>query len=150
MLEVTADFLRRPLEPLLLKYGVDLVLTGHEHAYERTLPVADLEPAAPAPASRGGNATSHFVDPVAPIHVMAGTGGGSPDTDWRAPADAWSVRRSDTVATVDSPFGWLKLRFEHDQARASSTATVQFLHVDDASGSSTVFDSFSVTKTGFK
>lgn len=30
--------LRQVLEPLMLKYGVDLVLTGHEHFYERVKP----------------------------------------------------------------------------------------------------------------
>ena len=30
--------LRTVLEPLFVKYGVDVVLTGHEHTYERTRP----------------------------------------------------------------------------------------------------------------
>lgn len=30
--------LRTVLEPLFVKYGVDVVLTGHEHIYERTKP----------------------------------------------------------------------------------------------------------------
>jgi 3',5'-cyclic AMP phosphodiesterase CpdA len=30
--------LRRTLEPLFVKYGVDVVLAGHEHLYERVLP----------------------------------------------------------------------------------------------------------------
>jgi 3',5'-cyclic AMP phosphodiesterase CpdA len=30
--------LRRTLEPLFVKYGVDVVLAGHEHVYERVLP----------------------------------------------------------------------------------------------------------------
>jgi hypothetical protein len=32
------EMLRDQLEPLFLKYGVDLVLTGHEHFYERIKP----------------------------------------------------------------------------------------------------------------
>jgi hypothetical protein len=28
--------MRRALEPLLVQYGVDLVLTGHDHHYERS------------------------------------------------------------------------------------------------------------------
>jgi predicted phosphodiesterase len=32
------NILRDQLEPLFLKYGVDVVLTGHEHFYERTKP----------------------------------------------------------------------------------------------------------------
>jgi 3',5'-cyclic AMP phosphodiesterase CpdA len=30
---------RAAVEPLLIEYGVDLVLTGHDHHYERTIPV---------------------------------------------------------------------------------------------------------------
>jgi hypothetical protein len=33
--------LRADLEALLLKYNVDLVVTGHAHCYERTYPVAN-------------------------------------------------------------------------------------------------------------
>ncbi len=32
--------MRAAMEPLLLQYGVDLVFSGHVHAYERTAPVA--------------------------------------------------------------------------------------------------------------
>ncbi len=34
--------LRNALEPLLTKYGVDVVLTGHDHIYERTKPQHDI------------------------------------------------------------------------------------------------------------
>ena len=52
------------VEPLLLKYGVDLWLAGHVHSYHRTWPVA------------GGMATQRdFVEPKAPIHILDGVGG---------------------------------------------------------------------------
>lgn len=60
------------LEPLLLKYGVDLVLQGHDHNYERTLPIKENSPV------EGGI-----------IYVTLG-GGGSPlyiqrrNEDWSA------------------------------------------------------------------
>ncbi len=34
--------LRSALEPLLVKYGVDVVLTGHDHLYERSKPQHDI------------------------------------------------------------------------------------------------------------
>ncbi len=34
----SSEELRKVLEPVLLKHGVDVVLQGHEHFYERTLP----------------------------------------------------------------------------------------------------------------
>ena len=36
--------MRRSLEPLLYSSGVDLVLSGHIHSYERTKGVYDYEP----------------------------------------------------------------------------------------------------------
>jgi 3',5'-cyclic AMP phosphodiesterase CpdA len=37
------EVLREQLEPLFLKYGVDLVLTGHEHFYERLKPQKGIQ-----------------------------------------------------------------------------------------------------------
>ncbi|MFW6193829.1 MAG: metallophosphoesterase, partial [Gemmatimonadota bacterium] len=39
--------LRRALEPLFLEHGVDVVLAGHDHHYERTRPVRRGEPVPP-------------------------------------------------------------------------------------------------------
>ncbi len=38
------ELFRRSIEPLLYEYGVDIVLTGHVHAYERTREVYDNKP----------------------------------------------------------------------------------------------------------
>ena len=55
---------RWALEPLLLKFGVDLWLGGHVHAYHRTWPVA-----------KGHVTRRDYVDPTAPVHVLDGVGG---------------------------------------------------------------------------
>ena len=34
-----AGYFQQNLEPLFYKYGVDIVITGHVHAYERFFPV---------------------------------------------------------------------------------------------------------------
>jgi len=39
------NILRLVLSPLFEHYGVDLVFSGHEHFYERTLPIHDFVPA---------------------------------------------------------------------------------------------------------
>ena len=62
-----SETLRRTLLPLFLKHGVDLVLAGHEHLYERTVAIRDST----APSSRalveivtgGGGASLHKVTP---------------------------------------------------------------------------------------
>ena len=40
---LAAAFLRRRLEPLLVQYGVDVVLSGHEHFYERIVPQRGIQ-----------------------------------------------------------------------------------------------------------
>lgn len=39
--QVVAKLMRKTLEPLLLKYRVDVALWGHNHSYQRTCPVAN-------------------------------------------------------------------------------------------------------------
>merc|ERR1711908_47304 len=51
-------------------YGVDLYLTGHEHNYERTLPVLN------GTVSRGTSGNPNYFDaPGKPIHILTGAGG---------------------------------------------------------------------------
>lgn len=52
--------LQRHIEPLLLKYGVHLYLSGHMHAYERSHPVSNGQ------SRRAG---------TAPVHLVLGNGG---------------------------------------------------------------------------
>ncbi len=59
--------LREALESLLVEHRVDLVLTGHDHDYERTYPVNATKPTQ--------TDTNAFVDAEAPIHLVVGTGG---------------------------------------------------------------------------
>lgn len=50
------ELMRRSMEPLLYKYGVDIVMAGHVHAYERTYPVYNfsLNPCGPVHLTLGG------------------------------------------------------------------------------------------------
>ncbi|MBI2932003.1 MAG: purple acid phosphatase [Planctomycetes bacterium] len=80
--------MRAHLSPLFDTHGVDLVLTAHEHHYERTLPIL------------GGGA----VDPRAPVYVVSGTGG-RPLAGFVDPPPSWSVarraRHGFTKVTID-------------------------------------------------
>ena len=58
---------RSALEPLFVQHSVDIVVTGHDHNYERTFPVNSSQ-------AYQSN-TSQFVNPEAPIHLVVGTGG---------------------------------------------------------------------------
>lgn len=71
--------LREQWLPLFDAYGVDLVLCGHEHHYERSLPVRGVVPGSttltPAPTVTTG---SDVVDSSAgTVHMLVGTGGSS-------------------------------------------------------------------------
>ncbi len=61
--------LRRVLGPLFERYGVDLVLAGHDHHYERTLPLSDGLPVdagcGPVYVVTGGGGSSQFARMVA-------------------------------------------------------------------------------------
>ena len=50
--------MRTVVEPLFLQYGVDLVLAGHTHAYERTFPVYNFT-----------------ANACGPVHIAIGDGG---------------------------------------------------------------------------
>ncbi len=66
-LENTA--IRMHLSPLYERFGVDLVLTGHSHSYERTYPVRDDTAASMAQEP-------DYLDPDGPIYITTGGGGG--------------------------------------------------------------------------
>ena len=65
-----SEELREALEPLFLRHGVDLVLAGHEHHYERSHPVREgvREPpgCAPVHVITGGGGATRFARSVEP------------------------------------------------------------------------------------
>jgi hypothetical protein len=56
---------QQQIEPLMLKYSVDMYLSGHMHMYERTFPLIDGK------VIQAGNV---YVNPKAPVHVVQATG----------------------------------------------------------------------------
>lgn len=87
-----AETMRLAYEPMLYNAGVDLVLTGHVHAYERSAPVYDGQ-----------------IDDCGPIHLTLGDGGNREDvsTTWARPQPPWSLFR-------ESSFGVGKIEFLDD------------------------------------
>jgi len=151
VLDITANRMRLALEPLLHKYSVDLVITGHEHTYERTLPVYNLTVyegvKTPVTAERtrqnkqqGLHARfgDKYVRPEAPVHVMVGTGGSDPDMIWQPRGKyAWSAVRTDDDVTHKAPWGWVRVDAQRDQI------DVQFVNLRSANR---LFDHFSIFK----
>ena len=66
--------LRDTYHPLFDQYGVDVVLMGHVHNYQRTFPIK-YNPVSPSSPTRTSTATTDYFDPVGQIFVIVGTGG---------------------------------------------------------------------------
>jgi len=71
---------QRNLEPILLRYGVDIVFSGHVHSYERSFPVA-----------------SGSVDTCGITHIVVGDSGNlegpAVGDGWKEPQPEWSAFR---------------------------------------------------------
>ena len=71
---------RKHLEDVFYFYGVDLVLSGHQHLYERTYPVY-----------KGHVLAYNYLDPRGPVHLIVGTMGNPYLTEYGSkPGGAWS------------------------------------------------------------
>ena len=88
-----AGSLTNSLEPLFEKYGVDVYLGGHIHAYERTYPVntngtfVDLA----SVSVNEEDGVDVYSNPTATTHLVLGTGGaGHLGEDW--PEPEWSAK----------------------------------------------------------
>ena len=72
----TVDELRKILHPLFDRYGVDLVLEGHQHNYQRSYPIRynSDNPNHPIITTDSNN-RNIYTNPKGPIFVTVGTGG---------------------------------------------------------------------------
>nr|WP_083390807.1 metallophosphoesterase family protein [Parafrankia soli] len=136
--------LREAWLPLFDQYGVDLVISGHEHHYERTHPLrgvvdgsATLTPR-PVPGSvsvagGGGGGTATLDTSAGTVHMLIGTGGSStPSAGQLFDPPACRVvvgvrerepgqRQRSSIRAVE-PAPWLAARFpEHPYAFAALT-----------------------------
>jgi Calcineurin-like phosphoesterase/Purple acid Phosphatase, N-terminal domain len=162
--------IRQDFVPLFDHHGVDLVLAGHEHHFERTFPVRGVLPGSalltPAPRGSdplamdtrdgfvhmiiggGGNATptapSKFDDPNDGV-VIVGVGPGSPQSQHASvkttePAP-WSAYRN-----LATPYGFAA--FDVRPAEPGGTTSITVTHYGAAAGSSvyTPLDAFVMRK----
>jgi hypothetical protein len=80
------------VEPLLVRYSVDLTFTGHDHGYERSYPVN---------AHRVSSTERHNCSPTSkkhPIHLLVGIAGATIDPWLDQPA--WSAYRESFTGVV--------------------------------------------------
>mmetsp|Transcript_63507 Transcript_63507/g.160212 ORF Transcript_63507/g.160212 Transcript_63507/m.160212 type:complete len:630 (-) Transcript_63507:223-2112(-) len=89
-----SETMRQMLEPLLVTYKVNLVLTGHYHSYERTCPVIN-----------------QTCEREAPVHICGGMAGMGPDSDgWMEPKPEWSLFQD------EKNWGFLDISVEGDES----------------------------------
>lgn len=162
--------LRRAFFPLCDAYDVDLVISGHDHHYERSHPVrghADNDTWTPIVAARD----PERVDARAgTVHVVVGTGGTSSPTHGRffdPPAcrvitrvgeldpgfgrrpPVYRTEPADWVAFRDAahPYGFLSGRVDPgDGPGATTTLTVSFHEVLDEQGTTRLADTVTLSR----
>jgi hypothetical protein len=66
--------LRSTYHPLFDQYGVDLVLSGHVHNYQRTYPL-NYNPSSPSNPTRTSTSTNDYINPTGALFAIVGTGG---------------------------------------------------------------------------
>ena len=113
-----AAVLRAQAESLLLASGVDLVVTAHEHGYERLFPTAN-----------GTVTSTNYSDPAAPVYIVQGAGGNREGNEKPSGAAPWSAFQSGTIGFATITIADLDL-------------TYSFLAADG-----TPIDTFTITKS---
>jgi predicted MPP superfamily phosphohydrolase len=70
--------IRNSYPSLFEKYGVDLVISAHNHNYQRTYPVLFNNERPGKPIIKDGTNSSDYQNPGVPVYVIAGTAGAPP------------------------------------------------------------------------
>eukprot|EP00050_Salpingoeca_kvevrii_P007355 m.295622 g.295622 ORF g.295622 m.295622 type:complete len:472 (+) comp13230_c0_seq1:48-1463(+) len=83
------------IEPLLLKYGVEMYFAGHTHHYERTYPVA-----------RGSAVGKSYVNVKGVVHIQSGIAGGDGQDDFVVPQEPWEAFRDTKVVDNNGVKGY--------------------------------------------
>jgi hypothetical protein len=120
--------LRDALELLYVEQGVNLVIAGHDHFYERTWPVNGE-----IVSDKGGG--DIFGQGHEPIHLVIGIGGRSAYEELQEPQPEWSAYRE------NSSYGWTRLVYD------DNTRQLEFTHhrIDG-----TIGDSFTIQESFIK
>jgi len=100
--------LRDALESLYSETGVNLVIAGHDHFYERTWPVIDEQV-----MNKGSGDV--FGQGLAPIHLVIGIAGRSAYEELQEPQPEWSAYRE------NSTYGWTRLVYDDNSRQLSFT-----------------------------
>ena len=109
--------LRDAVENLYVEKGVDFVIAGHDHFYERTWPVN-------SETVIDTGTDGLFVRGQAPIHLVIGMAGRSAYEDLDEPQPEWSAYRE------NNSYGWTKWNYDGESREISFT----FYRIDGTIG----------------
>jgi hypothetical protein len=161
--------IREEWMPLFDKYGVDLVVCGHEHHYERSHPIrgwqsnATLTPIPAATASDvidttkgtvhmviGGGGTSVpsnqlFFDPPA-CRVITAVGPADPATGKRPPIYVKEDAPWSAVRNAAHAYGFAAFSVDPGSERGSTTITVTYYDVLGSDGQLAPFETFTLRR----
>ena len=123
--------LRNGFHPLFDQYGVDLVLQGHVHNYQRTFPLK-YDPPSPSSPIIGSNNANTYTEGNGVVFAIVGTGGVN--------FHGLSGKASFTSSQQDDFFGQLEIKSTNEGNRLEG----RFYR----NGNNDILDSFSITKAG--
>jgi hypothetical protein len=120
------------IEPLLLRYRVNLVLAGHAHKWERMSAIyQNTTIAASVPVVIDGDLVHVFSQPKAPVYYIAGTGGADfIENDcrrYRLPPYNWNCTVPDWSEEEGYDHGYLRLT-------AVNSTVLRFRYLSTANG----------------
>lgn len=105
--------MREKYQPIFDKYNVDIVLQGHTHFYDRTLPLkfnpSEIEKPIISVNGTNNSTTNTFVDPEGTIFSVVGTGGRSGHVFLNQP---------DHVVKQHNEFGFLSIEIKGNELDA--------------------------------
>ena len=126
--------LRNIYHPLFDQYGVDLVLQGHNHNYQRSYPLTynnsnNIANPSSNPTITPAN-TNTYNNPRGEVYIVAGTGG----------EDLYNLKsKADFIATQYKGFGFLNVDVSSNGTKLIGTFY--------ANGDGSVKDTFTITKS---
>jgi F5/8 type C domain/Bacterial Ig domain/Calcineurin-like phosphoesterase len=121
--------LRDGFHSMFEQYGVDLVLQGHVHNYERTFPLK-YNPASPSNPNKTSSNANDYTNPEGQVFAIVGTGGVN--------FHALSGKASFVSSQQDNFFGQLDIKFTNNGEKLEG----KFYRNDNGD----VLDSFSIAK----
>ncbi|MFB5600974.1 MAG: metallophosphoesterase [Nitrososphaeraceae archaeon] len=101
--------MREKYQPIFDKYGVDLVLQGHNHIYDRTLPIKFNPSNISKPVVDESNDTNQFFNPEGTIFSVIGLGGRSSNIILNQP---------EYVMKQHNGFGFLSIEIDENRLDA--------------------------------